>query len=315
MSRPRIGTSAERRLPRTRLHDPSVINVRYIRYKGWQVVIRLLGLLIAMVYSLGVAPSALQAWALSTFDPPRQFVATKACKATASLQPSSASTAVKAGQTFKAFGTNKKKPDATHVQIEVKGKRRWVEMTCGEVRFATASQKKVPVKATKKERSKAAVPPPSKSKFQPFFDNRNHPEKVRSGRLVDMTPPAPQLSAFDRAVNQLCGAIGTRVSPRAFQAMMRAHPKVLKAVQTFTKGKVFGQERSLSSLDVYLDKLTEAWFSSHGFEHIYCGEPTGVRSVGCTFGGAISSCNKSNSAAGCRTMPLARKRCRARFIR
>ncbi len=110
-------------------------------------------------------------------------------------------------------------------------------------------------------------------RFRPFFDNKNNPEKVRVGGPADVTPPAPRLDNFDRAVNELCGPIGSKVSPRAFKQMMRAHPKVLKAVRTFTGGKVFGHERPLSGTDAYLDKLTDAWFGSHGFAHIYCGEP------------------------------------------
>ncbi len=223
---------------------------------------------------IGLLSFATMAWALATFDPPRQFVATKACSATSSIRSGSGAVAVQAGQTFKALGTNKKKPNATHVQIVVKGKRKWIDITCGDLRFATASKannKKIARPAT----PKAAAPArrPSKSKYRPFFDNRQNPEKIRSGARVDMTPPAPQLDAFDRAVNQLCGALGSKVSPRAFQIMMKAHPGVLKAVQTFTKGKVFGQKKPPSSLDAYLNQLTDAWFSSHGFEHIYCGEP------------------------------------------
>jgi hypothetical protein len=87
-----------------------------------------------------------------------------------------------------------------------------------------------------------------------------------------MTPPAPSLDAFDRAVNALCGDVGSKVYARDFQAMMRAHPGVLNTVYTFTEGKVFGDERPASSLEAYLDRLTDAWFSSHGFAHIYCGE-------------------------------------------
>jgi hypothetical protein len=45
-------------------------------------------------------------WALSTFNPPRQFVATKPCHATTSIRSGSAPVAVQAGQAFKAFATD-----------------------------------------------------------------------------------------------------------------------------------------------------------------------------------------------------------------
>ncbi len=221
------------------------------------------------------------AWALSTFDPPRQFVVTKSCNATTAIRTASASVAVQAGQTFKALGSNKKMPDATHVQIEVKGKRKWIDITCGDLRFAVAGK----VVAPSKEKPSAVTPTRRQSRFRPFFDDRRNPEKVRFGGPADMTPPAPQLDKFDRAVNKLCGPIGSKVSPRAFQTMMRAHPDVLKAVHAFTEGKVFGGERPLSSPDAYLDKLTAAWFSSHGFEHIYCGEPNRGKIGGLHFWG------------------------------
>jgi hypothetical protein len=60
-------------------------------------------------------------WALSTFDPPRQFVVTKSCHATTSIRSGSAPVVVQPGHVFKALGSNKEKPEATHVQIEVQG--------------------------------------------------------------------------------------------------------------------------------------------------------------------------------------------------
>jgi hypothetical protein len=178
------------------------------------------------------------------------------------MRSGAAPVVVQPGQVFKAFGSNKNAPEATHVQIEVQGQRKWIDIACGDLQLAAVSQ----------QGTRTAARPSRKPRFQPFFDNHHNPEKVGFGGSVDMTPPAPRLDAFDRAVNELCGAIGSKISPRAFQATMRAHPNVLNAVSTFTEGRIFAQEQPPPNLDAYLDQLTDAWFSSHGFEHIYCGE-------------------------------------------
>ncbi len=236
-------------------------------------------LLILLSAMAGLSSFALKGWALSTFDPPKTFTATKSCDAVSSIRSGKGAMTVNKGQSFKALGTNKKKPDATHVQIDVKGKRKWIAMTCGTLGVKTAgrsarsdrkaSQAKAPVRAAPRQRASKA----RQSRFRPFFDNQRNPEKVRFGGPADMTPPAPRLEPFDRAVNRLCGPMGANVSANGFKKMMRAHPNVLKAIQTFTGGKVFGQERAMSSPDAYLDKLADAWFNHRGFKHIYCGEP------------------------------------------
>lgn len=107
MSRRPPGTNAERRL-RWRRQPESLDDFD----KGLQVVRRRLLFLIAIVSLSSPTPAV---WALFTFDPPGQFVATEPCRATASIRSGSVPVAVQAGQAFKAFGTNKKKPDATHV--------------------------------------------------------------------------------------------------------------------------------------------------------------------------------------------------------
>ncbi len=236
-------------------------------------------ILIFMSAMLGILSVSPHTWALSTFDPPKTFTVTRACDAVSSIRSGAGSVSVVKGQAFKALGTNKKKPDATHVQIDVKGKRKWIALSCGTLGIKTARRKSLSDRKVSQAKPPASVAPSRKlsstrqSRFRPFFDNQRNSERVRFGGPSDMTPPAPTLTPFDRAVNQLCGPIGTKVSARGFKEMMRAHPKVLKSIHRFTEGRVFGDARPLSNLNAYLDQLADAWFNSRGFVHIYCGEP------------------------------------------
>ncbi|GAA6624165.1 hypothetical protein NUACC26_099900 [Scytonema sp. NUACC26] len=57
-------------------------------------------------------------------------------------------------------------------------------------------------------------------KLVPFFDNENNPVSVDypERQQLDISPPAPQLNPFDKAVLNVCGLIGTRVSPNKFRS-------------------------------------------------------------------------------------------------
>ncbi|WP_017721814.1 EndoU domain-containing protein [Kamptonema formosum] len=104
----------------------------------------------------------------------------------------------------------------------------------------------------------------------PFFDRINNPVTVGfpANQKVDITPPPPQLNAFDRSVLEICGPIGTRVKAERFKKLLSDYPQVLRQV----KGAA-GELRPGRTNDAeFLDDLTAIWFNRRGFEHIFCGQ-------------------------------------------
>lgn len=104
----------------------------------------------------------------------------------------------------------------------------------------------------------------------PFFDDIDHPElhHFPRGIPVDITPPAPDLSPFDRDVLQICGKVGNHPHADDFRALLRAYPEILHQIQTAVDGEIFPGRNTESE---FLDDLTEIWFKRHGFEHVFCG--------------------------------------------
>lgn len=113
----------------------------------------------------------------------------------------------------------------------------------------------------------------------PFFDNQDNPVPVNypRGAKLDITPPAPQLNSFDKAVLKTCGSIGTRVQPSQFQQLLSNHPKVLANIQQATNGELRPSRKSKSE---FLQDLTNIWFKNQGFEHIFCGEIYNENDIG-----------------------------------
>ncbi|MGH1396725.1 MAG: EndoU domain-containing protein [Trichormus sp.] len=113
----------------------------------------------------------------------------------------------------------------------------------------------------------------------PFFDNVDNPVSVGfpRGQQVDITPPVPQLNAFDKAVLNTCGAIGTRVSQNKFKQLLSSYPEVLKKLQTVSGGEIFSGRKNKTQ---FIEDLTKIWFKRRGFEHIFCGEIYNANDIG-----------------------------------
>jgi hypothetical protein len=104
----------------------------------------------------------------------------------------------------------------------------------------------------------------------PFFDRTDNPElhNFPSGVAVDITPPPPDLTPFDRDVLQVCGNFGNRAHAADFKALLRAYPDVLQRIQTAVGGEIFPGRNTETE---FLADLTDIWFKRDGFEHIFCG--------------------------------------------
>jgi hypothetical protein len=214
-----------------------------------------------------LASNAGSASAQEFYAAPRDFVVQTACDATSSIRSGANPTPVLPGTTYVARGINRP-ADPTHVFVRVGSESKWLALTCG--RFAdglaaTAAGTAIPM---------PPPPGPGRAACLPFFDDETNLVQVFFGGLVDITPKPPMLNEFDKAVNAVCGAPGRKVTRDAFITLMRAHPAVLERVRVFTGNRVFPGKPALASADAYLADLTDAWFGSEGFEHIFCGQPS-----------------------------------------
>jgi hypothetical protein len=173
--------------------------------------------------------------------------------------------ALDVGRAYRALGENKS-PGATHAFIQVDGLQKWAALSCGSYEGEAP-----PVVGGEPGRVEDCLP---------FFDDLDNPEDIPGFGIVDATPVAPELTAFDQAVNQACGVPGKSVSRAEFEALFIAHPAVLERIAEFTGGRVFADRPQPANSAAYLDDLTDAWFAIHGFGHIFCGEPAPGGSIG-----------------------------------
>ncbi|MCP4698811.1 MAG: hypothetical protein GY862_18465 [Gammaproteobacteria bacterium] len=150
------------------------------------------------------------------------------------------------------------KADGDYLQIKVPGavpKKRWVKRVCGKYRYCSSAGNKVGSKGGQRI-------------FTPFFDGWDNPVRVNfpAGKQ-DITPPPPLLTAFGKAVLQLCGNPGAQVDRAGFRNLLAAkkHAKILarlrKAAHCIT-------ETGRCEKKALLDFLEKIWFKSHGFKHI-----------------------------------------------
>jgi Bacterial EndoU nuclease len=109
-----------------------------------------------------------------------------------------------------------------------------------------------------------------KKHLPPFFDSMDNPElhNFPLGVAVDITPPPPDLSPFDRDILQVCGHLGDRVQIEDFKALLTAYPEILQQIQIAVNGEIFPGRNTATE---FLADLTEIWFKRDGFEHIFCG--------------------------------------------
>lgn len=186
--------------------------------------------------------------AQSLFEEPRSFVVTTTCDAHTSIRNQTDPVALTVDQAYRALGENKA-AGASHAFVEVGSQRKWVDLNCGRYEDAPASVCLV------------------------FFDDLDNPADIPGFGLVDPTPPPPRVFEFGQAVNEVCGAPGKRVTQSEFMTLFTEHPAVLARIRSFTSERVFADRPPRVTEAEYLADLTDAWFSIHGFDHIFCGEP------------------------------------------
>lgn len=219
--------------------------------------------------SLGVSV-AIHAQAL--FSVPQDFKINKSCNAYDSIKKENNPASLQAGETYISVGENKA-AGATHSYIEIDGRKKWVKLECGSY-----INSKPDFKTSPKAGNGNTTGNKNSTTCLKFFDNENNPVKTGTG-FKDLTPPAPPLNKFDKDVLNFCGAPGKITTAEGFKSLMKSNPDVLKNLFGFTDGKVFQEKSKHTNINNYLDDLTDAWYSLHAFDHIFCGEKSG-RSIG-----------------------------------
>ena len=228
---------------------------KYGYSKAIRVFIALLWVL-SLTWVFFCSPSYAQAF----FSQPRLFEVDQACEAVSSIRRQTSPVPINPGEVLTVFGENKI-PGGTHAFIRIDGQQKWFPLRCGRYNGIETG-----------------------TNFKPFFDNENNPVETRNG-FADATPPPPVLDEFDEAVNEVCGVPGKVVSRTEFVTLMNEFSDVLSDVQAFTANRVFGNEPPITNSELYLERLTDAWFGREGFNHVFCGEIEGRRIGGLHFVG------------------------------
>lgn len=197
------------------------------------------------------------------FSTPKPFVVEQACDAHTSIKKGTGAVALEVGKAYRATGLNK--AEGTHAFIQVANSQKWVALSCG--RF----DGEPPVVGGNGGNNTQCLP---------FFDSEDNPVRVGFGGDADITPPAPVIEPFGRAVNLVCGEPGKETSRDEFRNLLRSHPEVLARLMRFTSNTVYQERGARASADLYLDDLTDAWYNIDGFDHIFCGEPVAGGSIG-----------------------------------
>lgn len=240
--------------------------------------------LLQFVFGIFLCLDCLAVFAEVRFTSPRSFVLDQPCKAYSSLKKKTGAEPLVAGTTYQGISENKAS-GASHVLLRLgEGDLKWVALTCGH--YADHSDGHATV----------VVTPPA-AQCLPFFDDEDNPVKVGVGGMADITPPAPQLNAFDLAVNATCGTPGKPASPAEFQQLMQNHPDVLQRIRSFTDNRVYANRPEPVSDEAFLHDLTDAWSTLDAFSHIFCGQPgEGGRIGGLHFYGRYAELQASATA-------------------
>jgi hypothetical protein len=175
------------------------------------------------------------------------------------------------GHAYEAVSLNRAGGD--HVLLEIEAatpSRRWVALTCGRLDTGSEAAAAPPVPDSRHDL-------PASDAFRPFFDRRDDGGS-------DSTPHPPSLTAFDRAVLDLCGGWGSRPSRAGFRQMLERPDLAADVAQL--RGELDHAVRGPSvSPARFADEMTALWFAEGGFRHVFCGEPGEERLGGLHFKG------------------------------
>jgi hypothetical protein len=134
------------------------------------------------------------------------------------------------GQSYNVRALNREDGEYVHVDVpNAVPRTRWVALACGEL-FREAEDAE-PQRPDEREEPTTGL--------APFFDTDDQPN--------DPTPRAPNLSAFDRAMLQVCGGWGSRPARAAFRSALDEQslgPDVDRIYEALD-GSILGPRREL----------------------------------------------------------------------
>jgi hypothetical protein len=226
---------------------------------------------------LGLAPLGTIVSSQAQLMQPGTFRATKDCPATRAINGANpGNIRLNVGQSYSVIGFNSNArryillniPNATPNQ-------RWVSATCGNFK---ATEPGTP--STPDDGDNPPQTPPTTTGVLPFFDNVNNPVSVAyapNGNRADISPPAPTLTPFDRAVLKTCGPLGTKLTANNVRSLLSSYPDVVQKAKRVTGGELLSGRRTDAE---FLDDLVAAWSDREGFEHIFCGELESSQKIG-----------------------------------
>lgn len=207
-------------------------------------------------------------FAQENFAAPSNFQVLQPCAGYASIKRQTGKVDLTPQQTYAAHAENKP-ANATHVLVSVGNGKKWISVACGQYIGGKPAFK-----------NQVNNHPVALSACLPFFDNIRNQVNVGVGGNVDVTPQAPVLEPFGKALNQMCGEPGKVTTKTAFKQLLTDHPNVLTELMQFTGHRVFPNTKIHTNQALYLDDLAEAWYSIQAFDHIFCGEPTAADKIG-----------------------------------
>nr|WP_290227385.1 EndoU domain-containing protein [Trichocoleus desertorum] len=210
---------------------------------------------------------------------PGTLTVTQTCPATRAINgPNPGNIRVTKNQRYEVIGFNSAERRFALIKVpNATPERRWVSVNCGTFQAGSPANSSPTNGNASEARTRPATP--SSTTLLPFFDQANNLEVHRfpAGRPVDITPPTPSLTAFDLAVLQTCGPIGSTVNASDFKQLMANHPEVLRQIQSAVGGELLPGRKTQAE---FLADLTAAWSDRGGFEHIFCGELEGPQKIG-----------------------------------
>ncbi|HEY9861033.1 MAG TPA: EndoU domain-containing protein [Candidatus Obscuribacterales bacterium] len=232
----------------------------------------------SMLLGLGVSTPAIDKAQAQVLQPGTLTV-TQTCPATRAINGANpGNIRVTKNQRYEVIGFNSAERQFVLIKIpNATPERRWVSVNCGTFQAGSPPNSSPTNGNASEPRTRSSNP--SNTTLLPFFDQANNLEVHRfpAGRPTDITPPPPNLTAFDQAVLQACGSIGSTVNANTFKQLMASHPEVLRQIQAAVEGELLPRRKTQAE---FLDDLTAAWSNRGGFEHIFCGELEGPQKIG-----------------------------------
>ncbi len=230
--------------------------------------------------------------------PPRgTFTATQACPATQRINDSNPdNTQLEVGEIYNSLGFNNQQ--GQFIQLRVGSDLLWVSADCGT--FQPSSSPIISPDGnggSRQEQETLAL----------FFDNNNNPVDVDfpPGTQKDVSPSPPNLEPFDERVLDICGEqFDASVDRSKFEQLMKDFPDVLEDLQNAVGGELKPGRRTD---DKFREDLTDIWFASDGFKHIFCGEKDGTSIGGLHFVGRYKELQDKNIARLLRREGFGRK--------